>query len=366
MPIVFTDAVRADCPLNIGLVGPSGSGKTLSALLLAQGIQKIRGGEIIGIDTEARRMLQYADRIKFKHGVLSTFSSKAYTEAILTAAKLSNRGVVIVDSMSHEHEGIEGYLAFHDKEAARLGGGEGKSKEAVSWRAWAAPAAARRQLINTILQQDIALICCFRAKEKSVMSKDTNGKSNVVSIGWQAIAGDEFVYEQTVRMLLLPGAQGLPDWSKDSFAYGVAKASAELLPLVNDGKQISIEMGERLALWAKGSVAASNVQADTKERNRIAARTKDPTSPKEINAKPETSEPTDKPQTQQQTNDDLAQAKITFGHWVQLSNENRTGAKLAAIIKSVCKKSVSQLETLEDFKNANRACAEMEQQLHSK
>src|SRR5258708_12803949 len=60
-------AVREQVPLLIGLMGPSGSGKTFSALRLATGIQEVTGGEIYGIDTEARRMLHYADQFKFRH-----------------------------------------------------------------------------------------------------------------------------------------------------------------------------------------------------------------------------------------------------------------------------------------------------------
>jgi len=50
-------ATRAQVPLLIGLVGASGSGKTMSALRLATGIQRVSGGEIYYLDTEARRSL---------------------------------------------------------------------------------------------------------------------------------------------------------------------------------------------------------------------------------------------------------------------------------------------------------------------
>lgn len=333
MAIVFKDAVRTDTPLNIGLVGPSGCGKTLSALYLAAGIQQVRGGEIFGIDTEAKRMLHHADKgVKFKHGVLTSFASKDYAEAIVQAAKACNRGVVIVDSMSHEHEGIGGYLDFHDKEAARLGGNEGKSKDAVSWRAWAQPAAARRHLINTILQQDIALICCFRAKEKSIMVKN-NGKTEIESIGWQAIAGDEFVYEQTIRLLLPPAAKGLPDWSDSAFRFGVAKADTALIKILNDGKKLCQAHGIALAQWAKGESA----QPGKTEKAHETPKAGKATSTNEIDA-----------------------LKSSLREWYDMAKQVGRKEQFAAMIVSVCRKKMSELSTVEDFKKACTAAKELE------
>ena len=69
MARVFEDrpATRERTPLLVGLVGPSGSGKTYSALRLATGFQRVTGGDIYFIDTEARRALHYADSFNFRH-----------------------------------------------------------------------------------------------------------------------------------------------------------------------------------------------------------------------------------------------------------------------------------------------------------
>jgi hypothetical protein len=64
-------------------------------------------------------------------------------------------------------------------------------------------------LINGLLQQPVNMIFCFRAKEKIKLVK-RNGKTEPVELGWQAIAGEEFVYEMTDRFLLTPGCQGRP------------------------------------------------------------------------------------------------------------------------------------------------------------
>jgi hypothetical protein len=252
MPFDFVEnAKRESTPLLIGLVGPSGGGKTKSALRLAAGIQKVRGGKLVGIDTEARRMLHYADEfpltyLEFK----APFSSTRYLEALKAASEKADGGVVIVDSMSHEHEGEGGYLEYHEAELDRMAGNDWKKRDRVTFTAWIKPAAERRRLINSILQMNTAFVFCFRAKEKL---KIVRGQEPI-PLGWQAIAGEEFSFEMTVRCLLPPGANGIPDWSDEAFRQGVPKRSDAHRPLIPDGMQLSEEIGERLALWAKGSL----------------------------------------------------------------------------------------------------------------
>ena len=105
-------AVRDFVPLLIGLMGPSGSGKTYSALRLATGIQEVTGGDIYALDTEARRMLHYADRFRFQHVPFAApFGSLDYLAALRFCVGQGGK-TIIVDSMSHEHEGPGGLLDF--------------------------------------------------------------------------------------------------------------------------------------------------------------------------------------------------------------------------------------------------------------
>src|SRR5574343_421748 len=100
MTFLFEDASRDGTPLLIGLVGASGSGKTYSARRLAKGIQSVRGGKIVGIDTESKRMSHYADKFTFRRlNFTAPFSSVRYLEALQAAVKDAEGGVVIVDSM---------------------------------------------------------------------------------------------------------------------------------------------------------------------------------------------------------------------------------------------------------------------------
>jgi hypothetical protein len=262
------NARRESTPLLIGLVGPTGCGKTKSALRLAAGIQRIRGGKLVGIDTEARRMLHYANEFPLTYLEFGApFSSLRYMEALKAAAAKAEGGVVIVDSMSHEHEGEGGYLEYHEAELNRMAGDDWKKRERMTFTAWIKPAGERRRLINTILQLNCAFIFCFRAKEKLKLVKG----QDPIQLGWQAIAGEEFAFEMTVRCLLQPGSQGVPDWSPEAFKNGVPKRGDQHVALLPDGQQLNEDVGEKLARWAKGETpGATDIEKLKAEAREVA------------------------------------------------------------------------------------------------
>ena len=252
----FTDrpATRERVPLMLGLVGPSGGGKTYSALRLATGIQRVTGGDIFVIDTEARRSLHYADRFKFRHVDFGApFGSLDY----LAAAEYcvgKGAGVIIVDSMSHEHEGPGGLLEQHEIEAKRLAALWKVRVEVAKMSAWAAPKAARRPLINSLLQMPCNFIFCFRAMEKLKIEK---GK-DPVAMGYMAIAGEEFVFEMTANALLLPGAGGVPTWQSEEIGERQQiKRPGWAADIFGERKPLDEATGESLARWAAGTVVRS-------------------------------------------------------------------------------------------------------------
>src|SRR3990167_9457304 len=174
------DAVRSEEPLSIGMVGPPGGGKTLSSLRVAKGIQSVRGGDIVLIDTEGGRSKKYADLIPFK---LVEFNPPCRSSDFLDAIKqqlASKPAAIIVDSLSDEHEGEGGYLEWHDEMGPKMGGNE--------WAAWAKPKASRKKLIGGILHIKTPLIFTFRAREKT---KQVDKK--IINIGWQPVAPLEIV-----------------------------------------------------------------------------------------------------------------------------------------------------------------------------
>lgn len=257
------DAKREHVPLLIGLTGPSGGGKTFSALRLATGIQTVTGGDIYFIDTESRRALHYADKFKFKHVPFDApYGSLDYLAALQFCVKQGAK-VIIVDSMSHEHEGPGGMVDLHDQIAARMAGGDMKKLERVKMLAWSEPKQKRRQLINGILQLNCNFIFCFRAKNSSKPGKDRDGKSVVIPQGFMPIAGEEFVFEQTLNALLLPGAGGVPTWHSEQVGERtMIKLPEQFLALRERNKPLDESVGARLAKWAAGSPAIVKTQDD--------------------------------------------------------------------------------------------------------
>src|SRR5262245_59863896 len=197
-------AVRERVPVLFGIMGPSGGGKTFSALRVASGIQKVSGGDIFFIDTEARRALHYADMFSFRHVEFNApHGSLDYLDAIKFCHE-RKAGVIIIDSMSHEHEGEGGLVDMHDKELDAIAGDDARKRERLSMVAWVKPKAARRKLINAILQMNTNFVFCFRAKESSKPVRNKEGKTEIVHQGFRPIAGEEFVFEMTVCCLLMP------------------------------------------------------------------------------------------------------------------------------------------------------------------
>lgn len=247
------DGKREHTPLLIGLTGPSGGGKTFSAFRLATGIQSVVGGEIYMIDTENRRGLHYADRFKFKHvDMQPPFGSLDYLAA-LEFCVVKGAKTIIVDSMSHEHEGPGGLLDLHERELDRLAGNDWGKRERVKMLAWSEPKQRRRQLLNGMLRLDANLIFCFRAKQTAKPVKK-DGKTEVEQLGFMPIAGDEFVFEMTLNCLLPPAAGGVPKWqSEETGEQMMIKLPEQFRTWLLDKQQpLDESVGAGLARWASG------------------------------------------------------------------------------------------------------------------
>ena len=259
---VFTDepAVRKSVPLLIGLVGPSGSGKTKSALRLAEGIQRICGGEVFGIDSEANRMLHYADKHKFRHvPFVAPFDPMSYLAAAEHCAKKGAR-TVIIDSASHLHEGPGGTLEAHEAECERLmKAWKTDVRDKVQMAAWKNPKQDLRKFLNTVLQMQINTIWCYRAKDKM---KIVPGKQPQ-PLGFMPIAGDEMIYEMTLNCLLPPNSSGVPSWHPEELGErAIVKLPEQFRDIFSgNARQLDEDTGERLAAWAAGGVKG-NAEVD--------------------------------------------------------------------------------------------------------
>lgn len=253
-------ATRERVPLLIGLVGPSGGGKTMSALRLATGIQSVVKGEIYYIDSEAKRALHYADRFNFRHVAFEApFGPLDYLAAI-DHCRRKGALTIVVDSASHEHDGPGGVLEQHAAELDRRAGDDWKKREKLTMLAWQKPKSDRRRLIQSILQMSINLIFCFRAKEKIKLIPGKEPKQ----LGWMPIAGEEFIYEMTVSCLLLPRADGVPQWHPDEEGEKLMiKLPEQFKEIFAKREPLSESIGASLAEWAAGGEAKKPAPATT-------------------------------------------------------------------------------------------------------
>jgi AAA domain len=241
-------AVRKEEPLLIGIIGPPGGGKSLSSLKLAKGIQRVRPGPIVVIDTEGGRSRKYADLIPFE---IVEFAPPCRSERFLEAIKAQlpkNPAAIILDSASEEHEGEGGYLEWHDEMVPLMGGNE--------WAAWSKPKASRKKLISGLLHIKTPLIFTFRAREKTKQNPDPRAKRNekIINIGWQPVAPLEIVHTLDLTCILPPRADGVPVWKSDKIGEDfIIKLPNYLAPFIKEGQSLSEDMGEAFANWARGS-----------------------------------------------------------------------------------------------------------------
>lgn len=245
-------AVRAEVPLLIGLLGPPGGGKTYSALRIATGMAKVRGGDVVLIDTE-RRANKYADAFKFRRVIFDPpFRPTDFLEAIKQQLPL-NPAAIIIDSMSDEHEGEGGVLDWHDRELDRMAGDDWAKRERMTQAAWIKPKRDRIAMINGVNRVMVPLLMCFRAREKTKQIKDDRGKMVPTNIGYQPIAPSEIVHAMDLTCILPPRAEGVPVWKSDKAGEDfIIKLPAYLKPFITEGQPLSEAMGEAFATWAKG------------------------------------------------------------------------------------------------------------------
>jgi hypothetical protein len=242
--ITFRPAKRENTPLIAGLAGPTKSGKTYSAHRLAQGIAQ--GGKVVMINTEGAKGHQYADKFDYLATDLTApFRPERYTEALKAALELQP-AVVIIDSLSHMHDGPGGILEYHETELDRLAGNDYAKRQRSTWSAWIKPKAEENEFIYTMLGADCHIVACFRAKEKI---KVIRGK-DPIDLGWQPICGERVAFETIFTLMLPPHSKGIPD-------LGISEMREPFDTLIPAGRPLDETTGLALAEWASGESGAA-------------------------------------------------------------------------------------------------------------
>lgn len=177
-------ASRKKAKIKMALQGPSGSGKTKSSLLIAYGLCG-SWEKISVIDTENRSADLYADLGKYNVLPLTPpFTPERYIQA-LELCNSSGMQVIIVDSISHEWEGIGGILEIH---SGMIGN---------SFTNWGKLTPRHNAFIQTLLQMDVHVIGTIRSKQEYVLS-EKNGKQVPEKVGMKGITREGLDYEFTL------------------------------------------------------------------------------------------------------------------------------------------------------------------------
>jgi len=253
MSFAITKATRTGVKPLVGWYGRSGSGKTMSALLFARGLVG-ENGRIVLIDSENRRGSLFADVIPGGYGVIDIappFSPDRYSEAFTVAEK--DADVVVIDSLSHEHNGEGGLLDLQEAELDRMAGDDFKKREQCKLAAWIRPKLSHKSFIQKILRCQCALICCLRAEEKTHIAKGQDGKSRVITDEFSSPLFDKrFVFE------LLLSFESIARDREGGYVIPrkiTHPSIAALLP--GENEQIGVKHGAALAAWCSNSGGAS-------------------------------------------------------------------------------------------------------------
>jgi hypothetical protein len=241
--LVIRRAQRSSAKPLIGLYSESNGGKTTAAANLARGYVGPTG-KVVMIESESGRGEAIADLIPGGFDVISLdvndgFSPQRYGEAISLAEK-SGADALIIDSCSHEWEGVGGVL-----DMAATNQAAGKKGPIV----WQQPKISHQKyFMGRILQTPIKLvILCMRAKY-SMEEKVNNGKKD-----W--VRSEELSPKQSEDILFEMFIHGWLDKEKHNF-HATKYSRDDLRNVIRDGEPITIVTGEALARWAAGDTVA--------------------------------------------------------------------------------------------------------------
>jgi hypothetical protein len=194
------------------------------------------------IETESGRGEVYQTVIPGGYSVIpmtNNFSPKEFGLAI-SAAEEAKVDALIVDSASHEWEGIHGVLNMAaDNQAA------GKKGPIV----WQVPKMDHaREFVLRLMQTPIPLvIVCMRAKYPMVEVIKDNKKEWARSKDLDPKQSEDILYEMMIH-----------GWIDEQHNFHLTKYPGieTLKGVIENGKPISEETGKRLSSWAAGGVKA--------------------------------------------------------------------------------------------------------------
>lgn len=192
-------ATRSGILLRAAFCGPTGSGKTKTALILAtRMVEKMNLGPVFLIDSERKSAAKYApsrtgNGHAFRHVPMpeDDYSPDAYMAA-LDYCEAKGAGVVIIDSMSHAWNGINGVLELVDQKTAAS-----RTKNTFS-EGWREMTPIQNRMVQHLFGCGVHLLLTYRAKTEYVIQENERGKKEPVKMGLGAVAREGTDYEPDV------------------------------------------------------------------------------------------------------------------------------------------------------------------------
>ena len=226
--IQIREAKREGARLVIGIAGVSGSGKTYTALQMAYGLANNNARKVGFLDTENRRGSLYADSLPqpFLIGDLyAPFSPRRYADAI-KEFQAAGVEVLVIDSVTHEWEGAGGCEEIASNTNSRMAD-------------WKKAKAEHKVFMNILLQSDMHIIACIRAREKVDFSDPRNPRP----LGIQPIQEKNFMFEMTASLLMQDAGR----------SQTVLKCPDELRAILGRGADyLTVNDGLNLRQWVDG------------------------------------------------------------------------------------------------------------------
>lgn len=250
--------VRGESKVLLAFAGPSGTGKTLSALYVARGMVS-KPSEIGFLDTENGRGSFYSDKLdgQFLYANLNPpFSPKRYGQAI-KEFQAAGAKVLVIDSVSHEWEGIGGCEDIANSPKA-----DGSARKIADWVT--SKSEHRTRFMAALMYSDMHIICCVRAREKT----DFKDITKPVSLGIQPVCEKNFMFEMMASVMFSNEGKNqswikVPDYLKPAFGDGKnylgSKTGREIMDWVRKGEKedplVTKSRGELILTAENGIVA---------------------------------------------------------------------------------------------------------------
>lgn len=212
----FSKAEAKQAAFKVSAYGPPGSGKTFTALLMAEGLAKVRGKRVAYVDTErgtdfyvkavpARKVHPEA----FDIDALYTRSISDVTDAIHSLDP-KVYGVVVLDSMSHLWDSA--IDAYKGKKA-------GANKDKIPMPAWQGIKKPYKDLLAFLIASPFDVFILGRQKNLFDTTEDEEGNEKMIKTGIGMRAEGETAYEPHICLRLESQSQDRSQTQYATYCY---------------------------------------------------------------------------------------------------------------------------------------------------